>query len=370
MRRDFSGQWVGRNDGENAGIIVIELDRFEENLAGHFYLFENVKEAAGTYGYIEFPNHVPPAHIRVSVSPFHAGWGRPIGKDEFTKNFSDYRFPTSTEIRMEPDGNAITAKWVSDIGTSGETTLFKGNDRETSSVEKLQITNWLEFKEFVGRLRPESFVFRGQSKPWPLRTAFHRTNRSDLIPFIDRDMPKLNDHLSSKLKHLYDLSDPTMNASFWALAQHHGYPTPLLDWTYSPYVAAYFAFQGVSPDRVDGNVRIFLLTQKWREKGYSPFYITHSYPLVMLTDPISLHNDRSVPQQSLMMVSNMDDIEAFIKWHESIDDDVYLRAIDLPISDRKRALRELRFMGIGAGSLFPGIDGTCQDLKERFFPIE
>jgi hypothetical protein len=32
-------------------------------------------------------------------------------------------------------------------------------------------------------------------------------------------------------------------------------------------------------------------------------------------------------------------------------------------------MRELDLMGINAGSLFPGLDGACQQLKERFFEL-
>ena len=41
----------------------------------------------------------------------------------------------------------------------------------------------------------------------------------------------------------------------------------------------------------------------------------------------------------------------------------------VPISERKTVVHELGYMGITAGSLFPGLDGACEELRERNFEI-
>jgi hypothetical protein len=48
---------------------------------------------------------------------------------------------------------------------------------------------------------------------------------------------------------------------------------------------------------------------------------------------------------------------------------VYLSAYDLPIIERNRVMSELSYMGITAGSLFPGLDGACEELRERNFDL-
>ena len=79
----------------------------------------------------------------------------------------------------------------------------------------------------------------------------------------------------------------------------------------------------------------------------------------------AIENERMIPQEAASTVTNVDDIEEFIKSKEV--DSPYLRAIDLPIGERKKVVRDLGYMGITAGSLFPGLDGACEELKERNF---
>jgi hypothetical protein len=80
----------------------------------------------------------------------------------------------------------------------------------------------------------------------------------------------------------------------------------------------------------------------------------------------AIENERMIPQQAVSTVTNVDDIEAFIKLKE-VDTTPYLSAIDLPVGERKKVVRELGYMGITAGSLFPGLDGACEELRERNF---
>ena len=70
---------------------------------------------------------------------------------------------------------------------------------------------------------------------------------------------------------------------------------------------------------------------------------------------IAIENERMIPQQAASLVTNVDDIETYIKSKET-DTKKYLSAIDLPVRERRQVVRDLSYMGITAGSLFPAMD--------------
>src|SRR5262249_5173310 len=135
--------------------------------------------------------------------------------------------------------------------------------------------------------------------------------------------------------------------------------------------AAYFAYNGVPRSGVaaEDRVRIFVFDKVWIKDFESMFVVTPPKLHFTLLEPLALNNPRVVPQQSVSSVTNVDDIETYLKHQGQLLKRNYLRAIDLQASDRKRLMEELSLRGITAGSLFPGIAVACKQLRVRFFGI-
>lgn len=108
--------------------------------------------------------------------------------------------------------------------------------------------------------------------------------------------------------------------------------------------------------------------KEWRNRFPQIPKLTPCRPHFSIMEFIAIDNERLVPQQSISSVTNIDDIESYIRSAER-QDTQYLRIIDLPVKERQHVMRELSVMGITAGSLFPGLDGTCEELKEQNFEI-
>ena len=214
-------------------------------------------------------------------------------------------------------------------------------------------------------------IFRGQeNSQWRLRTHFHRTGRTDLTRFMRQDISVLHQHASALTKHIYNLERPVENAAFFSLVQHHGFPTPLLDWTYSPFVAAYFAFRNIKPTTIgpEQSARIHIFNKESWCHDYQQVRKIDPAPLhVSILEPMAIDNQRMLPQQALSTVTNIDDIETYINFCEQSRSTRYLEAIDIPASERLKVMSDLSIMGITAAALFPGLDGLCEHMKERFF---
>lgn len=194
-------------------------------------------------------------------------------------------------------------------------------------------------------------------------------NEIELTLELKDDLLRAHYVLSGQTRHFFDIMEPLQNAAFISLLQHHGFPTPLLDWTHSPFVAAFFAYRrGQSRDKSEDKVRILIFDRVAWMSDYSQIQsLAFAGPHFSIIEAFNFENPRAAPQQSISTVSNLDDIETYIAHCEAGRNKSYLQAIDLPFADRRQVMEQLRVMGITAASLFPGLDGACEELRGRFF---
>jgi len=116
-------------------------------------------------------------------------------------------------------------------------------------------------------------------------------------------------------------------------------------------------------------VRIFILHERWRQEVQQILIASRPFPNFSVAEFIAIDNERMIPQQSVSALTNVDDIEAYLDEmaHKIGKGKSYLSAIDLPLLQRSTVVDDLTHMGVTAGSLFPGLDGACEELKERHF---
>lgn len=371
----MNGQWLGRFAGSTSGSIVVNIDERPEYFEGTANLIEDDENLPDSVVSFRTVNKEPNFQFRTGVIlAIDKKTGAGLSLEELRPRLgADQAFSKYADVRGTVDQDSLTLSWTTDTGVQGNCVLPRSKAGEPSELVPLR-KNWTECREYVAELKESRLLFRGQNAPWRLRTSYHRSGRADLSRFLREDLQALYKHLSARTRHVFNLSIPDENGAFFNLIQHHGYPTPLLDWTYSPYVAAFFAYRGISnkkADAADANekVRIHVFDQEqWRADLNQILFIIAPRLHLSIGEFIAIENERMIPQQAASTITNVDDIESYI---QSVQQNrkQYLSAIDLPVSNRRQVVRDLSYMGITAGSLFPGLDGACEELRERNFDL-
>jgi len=154
--------------------------------------------------------------------------------------------------------------------------------------------------------------------------------------------------------------------------QHYGAPTRLLDFTYSPFVALFFAVETLSEEFAVYQVDLKRLKQLNNNVGvrYSFDFLQKlldyksKHPIVVPYEPL-LQNERLVSQQGLFLASNSntESLDKILNSYNANQAFIIKYRFQCHKTEVKRIIGELKKMNIDNFRLFPGIDGLSKAMR-------
>jgi len=249
----------------------------------------------------------------------------------------------------------------------------------------IRVETWAQFTDIVNKSLPKksalhkAYLWRGQADvSWGLRTSLRRALGDLSIAealitetALERQFRRqLAAHGGAVAAHGNDPFD------LWAVMQHHGAPTRLLDWTWSPYVAAYFAVA----NRWDQDGALWMVhgrslfgNDTEMDQHYSEVQAQLRMPdagsLLLLRIP-DLPNERMVAQQGLFTLSASLTVDHDVIIERTcrpgavaVDGNIYLKLV-IAAESKTEYLKHLAVMNITAASLFPGVDGIGRAIYD------
>jgi hypothetical protein len=184
--------------------------------------------------------------------------------------------------------------------------------KELRNENTLKFASWDKVLKFIKDNKNEiqSCIYRGQkNSSWQLEPSFFRKIPQNYkwemlqrLAFAHLE----NFKKFTRGRHKISYTDPNdCDENWWALGQHYGLATPLLDWVRTPYVAAFFAFIEEISMRIKPPRAIFILDiERIRiilndYRGEPPIH-----PRLEVVDPLTHENTRLVSQQGIFTYIN------------------------------------------------------------------
>ena len=241
--------------------------------------------------------------------------------------------------------------------------MDKDSDTSKNGVCVVTFSSWQDFHEKVRSIKSRrGYVWRGQRKDedngWFLRSSFDREVQTNSKH--DRT-EKLKLHLNNfkeEMNKFYPNVLPQDDVNIWALGQHYGLQTPPLDWSLSPYIAAYFAFiEGTAANDLNNHYRyVYVLTrllERLISKEKKANQVLSSGRSVPFVDKLPYPNPRFVAQKGIFTKAFQGNhIERYVQsFSRKRPGEVVIVKLKIPTKDRETCLQELHLMGINHTSL-------------------
>ena len=211
-------------------------------------------------------------------------------------------------------------------------------------------------------------LYLGQAaRGWTLASEFERRlEQATAVPGAERLRAICDEHLAAFQESAAGLLGNEARTfgddDWWALGRHHGLNTPLLDWSRSPYVSAFFAFSEHLRLRESG-VAVGDTVAVWALSNWRGLLVPGEFELVA---PRSFSNPRQRAQRGVftrLTHQRCFDLESYLA---ARSEDGCLTLWEVPAVEAAVALDDLRMANITPGTLFPDLNGAATEANAAY----